>query len=88
MEAGEFGYRDWNITLPPPGGEWPERDEFHSLSDRAYREQLRPVRSGGPLRPGDVVVVSVVRNEELRLPLFFEHYKKLGVARFLTPVLD
>lgn len=83
MEGGGFGYRDWNITLPAPGGQWPERDEFHSLSDRAFQKQLRPVRSGGPMRQGDVVVVSVVRNEELRLPLFFEHYKKLGVARFL-----
>lgn len=81
--SGGYGYRDWNATLPPAGQEWLERDEFCELSDRSFREQLRTIRSAGKLKPGDIVLISVVRNEALRLPLFFEHYKKLGVTRFL-----
>jgi|GEM_PF-518193 len=80
---GGFGYRNWNATLPLEGQDWPERDEFNALSDRAFAEQLRTVRHAGPLKPGEIALISVVRNEALRLPLFFEHYKKLGVARFL-----
>src|SRR6185503_5153899 len=58
-------------------------DQLNSLSDRAFAEDLRPVRINGPLGPDDVVLICVVRNEALRLPLFFEHHKKIGVSRFL-----
>ena len=81
--SGGSGYRNWNATVPPPGETWRERDEFNAQSDRAFAEQLRPLRLSGPLRPGEIAVVSVVRNEALRLPLFFEHYRKIGVSRFL-----
>ncbi len=80
---GGFGFRDWIITVPPPGAEWREQGEFNALSDRAFSEQLRPVRCAGSLKAGDVALISVVRNEALRLPVFFEHYRKLGVTRFL-----
>jgi hypothetical protein len=76
-------YRDWIATLPASDEDWLERDEFNALSDRAFAEQLRPLRQAGSLKPGEIVLISVVRNEALRLPLFFEHYKKLGVDRFL-----
>lgn len=36
-----------------------------------------------PIDPGDVVVVACVRNEGLRLPAFLDHYRRLGVTRFL-----
>lgn len=78
-----FGYRSWHATLPPPGGEWRERDEFNALSDRAFVEHLKPLRHAGSLRPGEIAVISTVRNEAPRLPLFFDHYKKIGVSRFL-----
>lgn len=81
--GGEFGYRNWNATLPPIGSVWRERDEFEALSARAFGEQLRVLRDAGPLQDDDVVLISVVRNEALRLPAFFEHYKRLGVKRFL-----
>ncbi|WP_119391414.1 glycosyltransferase family 2 protein [Taklimakanibacter lacteus] len=77
------GLRDWVGNLPANGEEWRERDEFNAISDRALTEELRPVRQAGPLRPDDIVLLSVVRNEAARLPLFFEHYKKLGITRFL-----
>ena len=35
---------------------------------------------------GQVTLVSVCRNESLRLPYFFEYYKRLGVGRFI--ILD
>ena len=78
-----FGYRSWHTTLPPHGEEWRERNEFGALSDRAFAEQLKPLRHAGPLKPGEIAVISTVRNEAARLPLFFEHYKKIGVSRFL-----
>ncbi len=81
--GGELVYRDWIATLPASGEEWAERDEFNELSDRAFKEQLRPIRSAGKLKPSEIVLLSVVRNEALRLPLFFAHYRKLGVTRFL-----
>ena len=34
-------------------------------------------------RPDDIILVTVMRNEALRLPGFLEHYRKLGVAQFL-----
>jgi hypothetical protein len=69
--------------LPSQGEQWHERDEFNALSDRALAEQLAPIRHAGPLKPGDIALIAVVRNEALRLPLFFEHYRKLGVTHFL-----
>lgn len=76
-------YRDWIANLPATGEEWLERDEFNEISARAFAEQLRPARSSGSLKPGDIVLIAIVRNEAARLPLFFAHYKKLGVTRFL-----
>ena len=76
------GDREWMVTLPASGNEWPERAEFNEISDRAL-EDLRPVRQLGPLSPDAVVLMSVVRNEAIRLPPFFDHYKKLGITRFI-----
>lgn len=35
------------------------------------------------IRPGDILCVSVMRNEAQRLPFFLEHHRKLGVNHFL-----
>ncbi len=35
------------------------------------------------IQPGDVLLLSVVRNEKIRLPYFLEYYRKLGVNHFL-----
>jgi hypothetical protein len=84
VEAGGFGYREWINTVPASGEDWPERDEFSAYSDRAFAEELRPVRQLGALQPDEIVLICVVRNEALRLPLFFTHYRKLGVTRFMV----
>jgi hypothetical protein len=81
--SGGFGYRNWIANVPFEGPSWPEREELVALSKRAFDEQIRPVRHAGRLLPGDIALIAVVRNEAQRLPLFFEHYKKLGVTRFL-----
>ena len=75
--------RDWKLTLPKQGEAWVDKGEFDELSRRSLSEHLTTVRSRGPLRPGEVAVICVLRNEAARLPPFFEHYKKLGVDRFL-----
>ena len=35
------------------------------------------------IRPGDILAFVTVRNEILRLPHFFDHYRRLGVGHFL-----
>ena len=48
------------------------------------RRQLRPVVDRTDrIRAGDILAVSTVRNEMLRLPYFLDHHRALGVAHFL-----
>jgi hypothetical protein len=49
---------------------------------RQARRLLRLVRSPGPPAAG-IRLYSALRNEHDILPLFLEHYRKLGVARFV-----
>ena len=53
---------------------------------RAFRARraLTPVADRtGRIRAGDLLAVSVVRNELLRLPFFLAHYRAAGVRHFL-----
>lgn len=53
---------------------------------RAFRKrrQLQTVRDlTARIRPGDILALSTVRNEAVRLPFFLDHYRKLGVGQFL-----
>lgn len=53
---------------------------------RAWRKrrQLTPVADRtAQIRPGDILAVSTVRNEMVRLPFFLDHHRKLGVGHFL-----
>ncbi|WJS83393.1 glycosyltransferase family 2 protein [Paracoccus sp. TOH] len=46
---------------------------------------LRPVQNRtDAIRPGDILVFVTLRNELIRLPWFFDHYRKLGVQHFLV----
>jgi hypothetical protein len=47
---------------------------------RLRRVDRRPV----PDAPGEIRLFAVVRNEMLRLPYFFRHYRDLGVGRFFV----
>jgi hypothetical protein len=54
---------------------------------RAFRKrrELVPVADRtGAIRPGDILVLSTLRNEAGRLPWFLAHYRKLGAAHFLV----
>lgn len=53
---------------------------------RAFRKrgQLRPIINRTPtISSGDILAMSTVRNEMIRLPHFLEHYRRLGVDHFL-----
>jgi len=53
---------------------------------RAVRKsrELRTLQDNtNRIRPSDVLLVSTMRNEQIRLPYFLEYYRKLGVNHFL-----
>ncbi len=60
---------------------------------RRKRRLLRSVRKGRELKAArdgtasiqsdDILLMSVIRNEKIRLPYFLEYYRKLGVNHFL-----
>lgn len=53
---------------------------------RAFRkrnELQRVSRKTDTIKPKDVLLFATVRNEELRLPYFLQHYRRLGVRHFL-----
>jgi len=53
---------------------------------RAIRKssELRPVQNNtGRIQPSDILLVSTVRNEQIRLPYFLRYYRDLGVNHFL-----
>ncbi len=48
------------------------------------RRELKPISTNtAAIRPDDVLLMSVVRNEKIRLPFFLDYYRKLGVNHFL-----
>ncbi len=48
------------------------------------RRELKPISANtAAIRPYDVLLMSVVRNEKIRLPFFLDYYRKLGVNHFL-----
>jgi len=73
----------WASTMPPPGGIWRLNEQFNRASDQSLSAQLRVVRSQGEIPKGEIPLICVLRNEAERLPIFFEHYKSLGVTRFI-----
>lgn len=60
---------------------------------RRKRRLIRAVRKSSELRslqdntdrirPSDILLVSTMRNEQIRLPYFLDYYRKLGVDHFL-----
>lgn len=50
---------------------------------RKRRELTAVVNRVGAINAGDILLVSVVRNEHVRLPYFLKYYRKMGVAHFL-----
>lgn len=52
---------------------WRSRHQISVISDRT-----------GQIGPGDILAVTVLRNEIQRLPYFLAHYRRLGVGQFLV----
>jgi hypothetical protein len=73
----------WASTMPLPGASWLRKDQFNEISRQSLLSQLKLVRSKGQLAPDDLPLICVLRNEAKRLSIFFDHYKKLGVTRFI-----
>lgn len=65
------------------GGRYETIDEFLLEAERASHE-LTLVRRGPPLRHNDIALVTMVRNEEVRLPAFLNHYRNLGIDTFFV----
>ncbi len=48
------------------------------------RHELKPASANtDAIQPGDVLLMSVVRNEKIRLPFFLDYYRTLGIDHFL-----
>lgn len=48
------------------------------------RRELEPASNNtAAIRRDDILLMSVVRNEKIRLPFFLEYYRKLGIDHFL-----
>jgi hypothetical protein len=76
-------------ALTPPG--WRERYRLrlkrrHLLwrALRARHQLLCRVDRSAAIKPHDLLVFVVLRNESARLPFFLEYYRALGVAQFLV----
>ncbi len=67
--------------------------DSYRMRVRRKRRLVRAVRKSGELtclqdntrviKPDDVLLVSTMRNEQIRLPYFLDYYRKLGVNHFL-----
>ena len=68
----------WCDDVVGHGSLWPNLGRYQQECDDAYKE-LTLVSSFHDFSLDVPTVVCVVRNEEQRLPLFIEHYLKLGV---------
>jgi hypothetical protein len=78
-----IAWRDWYEKLPWDKGPWPARQAFEVYSYRSLFEHLTAVRRAGQLLPNDFPLICVLRNEAARLPVFFDHYRRLGITRFI-----
>jgi hypothetical protein len=83
VPADKITWHDWEGSFPhDSGSDWSQRQAFNAICARSLTEQLVPLRMSGPLAADDFPLICVLRNEQARLPLFFRHYKGLGITRF------
>ena len=76
-------WRNWAANLPWHGRDWEDRVAFETASYRSIHEHLLAARRRGDLRVYDFPLICVLRNEVERLPVFLDHYRKLGITRFI-----
>ncbi len=60
-----------------------QRRRWRLRALRKRRELTAVVDRSAAIRPGDLLVFSTLRNEDLRLPWFLDYYRKLGIDHFL-----
>lgn len=68
----------WHDDALAFGEAWPNHAAYLRACDESYR-RLTLLSAFGGFTPDVPTVVCVMRNEERRLPLFVDHYRKLGV---------
>lgn len=81
---GSIDFRVWSGTGNSLEITPSERQEFDDLAHRAFAAHIEIVRCRGHLGPGEIGLICILRNEASRLPLFLDHYKRLGVGRFFV----
>lgn len=65
-----------------------KRREYLWRAIRARHDLTALQDNTAAIRPGEILCFSTMRNEAQRLPGFLQHYRKLGVDRFLIVVHD
>lgn len=68
---------------PAPGTLWPTTGPVRLGRDANALHQISPPARLAQVRRAPVAVVACVRNEAAMLPLFLDHYRRLGVGAFL-----
>jgi hypothetical protein len=62
---------------------WPSIRDVYLKGDANQLELLTCLKGYAELSDGDLFVISVLRNEILMLPHFFDHYRSIGVKTFI-----
>ena len=62
---------------------WPSIRDVYLKGDANQLELLTCLKGYAELSGGDLFVISVLRNEILMLPHFFDHYRSIGVKNFI-----
>jgi Glycosyl transferase family 2 len=60
-----------------------ERKRWRIRALRKRRDLMLDVDRTETIKPNDILVLSTLRNERVRLPYFLEYYRRLGVGHFL-----
>ena len=60
-----------------------QRKRWRARALRKGRELTAVSDRTGDIVPDDILLFCTFRNEDVRLPFFFEYYRKLGINRFL-----
>lgn len=64
--------------------EWPSIAEYRSFAHIKHVLELEAYRQHGPLADDTIPLATVVRNERVLIESFLNHYRRLGIGRFLV----
>ncbi|WP_045393318.1 glycosyltransferase family 2 protein [Falsirhodobacter sp. alg1] len=60
-----------------------QREVRHMRARRRQRDLAIVANRTGRIQRGDILIFCTLRNERIRLPYFFEYYRKMGVNHFI-----